>query len=155
MAESDSDREMKNSENSAFSPLQTCLAMSSSQPYMNITQSPSTLFQSGGQSLSQGRLGSAMASPSMVTRQRNNITAENITFISSSIRKVQSLMRERHFFQTSGGDGRKVEREEERSDLRNNHPGLSGHVFSSLPQCRTATAQKNFENMGSDKKFAT
>ena len=76
MAESESDREMKNSENSAFSPLQTCLAMSSSQPYMNITQSPSTLFQSGGQSLSQGRLGSALASPSIVTRQRNNMLTE-------------------------------------------------------------------------------
>ena len=79
MAESESDREMKNSENSAFSPLQTCLAMSSSQPYMNITQSPSTLFQSVGQALSQGRLGSAMASPSMVTRQRNNMLTGYLT----------------------------------------------------------------------------
>ena len=76
MAESESDREMKNSENSAFSPLQTCLAMSSSQPYRNITQSPSTLFQSGGQSLSHRLLGSALTSPTTVTRQRNNMMTE-------------------------------------------------------------------------------
>ena len=79
MAESESDREMKNSENSAFSPLQTCLAMSSSQPYMNITQSPSTLFQSGGQSLSHRRLGLAVASSSIVTRQRNNMLTGYLT----------------------------------------------------------------------------
>ena len=76
MATSESDREMKNSENSAFSPLQTCLAMSSSQPYMNITQSPSTLFQSGGQSLSQGRLGSALDSIGRINRPRNNMVTE-------------------------------------------------------------------------------
>ena len=77
MALSESVRERKNSEYSASSPLQTCLALSSSQP-AKMMQTSSTALQPAGQSPPQRGLGSVLASPSRVSRQRNNIATENV-----------------------------------------------------------------------------